>query len=79
MGVDLVRVPSAAAVPYAYASVAPAGARLVHTAGACPLDAGGAVVAPGDVAAQAAAVMDNLDLGLRAAGTGLADVVRRTV
>ncbi len=35
-------------VPYAYATVAPAG-RLVLTAGACPIDADGAVVAPGDV------------------------------
>ena len=27
------------AVPYAYASVVPAGMRLVYTAGACPIDA----------------------------------------
>jgi len=40
-------------VPYAYATVAPAG-RLVLTAGACPIDADGVVVAPGDVGRQAA-------------------------
>src|SRR5262249_61737407 len=38
--------------PYAYAAVAPPGARLVFTAGACPLDDAGETVAPGDVAAQ---------------------------
>jgi len=35
------------AVPYDYAAVAPAGG-LLFTAGACPLDANGRVVAPGD-------------------------------
>ena len=38
-------------VPYAYAAVTLSG-RLVFTAGACPLDQDGAVVSPGDVAAQ---------------------------
>ncbi|MET0912590.1 MAG: RidA family protein, partial [Acidimicrobiales bacterium] len=45
-------------IPYAYASVTPPG-RLVFTAGACPLGDDGAVVSPGDVAAQARRVMAN--------------------
>lgn len=65
--------------PYAYAAVAPAGARLVFTAGACPLDERGETVAPGDVAAQAEQVMRNLRLALQAAGADLHDVVKSTV
>ena len=65
-------------VPYAYATVAPAG-RLVLTAGACPIDADGVVVAPDDVAGQAAQVMANLELVLREAGCSLDDVLRTTV
>jgi enamine deaminase RidA (YjgF/YER057c/UK114 family) len=65
--------------PYAYAAVAPPGARLVFTAGACPLDADGATIAPGDVAAQAEQVMQNLRIALQAAGAGLEDVLKTTV
>jgi enamine deaminase RidA (YjgF/YER057c/UK114 family) len=80
MPVELVRSSSLTdAVPYAYASVVPAGARLVHTAGACPIDEHDEVVAPGDVAGQAAQVMTNLEVALRAAGAALTDVVRTTV
>ena len=68
-----------ATAPYAYAALPPAGARLVFTAGACPLDASGATVAPGDVAAQAEQVMANLRTALRAAGADLADVLKTTV
>jgi enamine deaminase RidA (YjgF/YER057c/UK114 family) len=51
--VELVRSTALAeAIPYAYAAVTPPG-QLVFTAGACPLDLDGAVVSPGDVAAQA--------------------------
>lgn len=67
------------AVPYAYASVVPADARLVHTAGACPIDEHDNVVALGDLAGQARQVMDNLEEALRAAGASLADVVRTAV
>jgi enamine deaminase RidA (YjgF/YER057c/UK114 family) len=66
----------AGTVPYAYAAVARG---LVFTAGACPLDESGQVVAPGDVGAQAERVMANLALALEAAGVGLADVVKSTV
>jgi enamine deaminase RidA (YjgF/YER057c/UK114 family) len=65
--------------PYAYAAIPPPGARLVFTAGACPLDAAGETVAPGDIAAQADQVMKNLRLALRAAGADLDDVVKTTV
>jgi enamine deaminase RidA (YjgF/YER057c/UK114 family) len=78
--VKLVRSPELAdTAPYAYAAVAPPGARLVFTAGACPLDAAGGTVAPGDVAAQAEQVMQNLRIALRAAGAGLDDVLKTTV
>ncbi len=65
--------------PYAYASIAPPDAHLVFTAGACPLDAAGETVAPGDVAAQAERVMENLRIALRAAGAELHDVLKTTV
>jgi enamine deaminase RidA (YjgF/YER057c/UK114 family) len=78
--IDLVRPPSLASdVPYAYAA-APRGRSLyVFTAGACPIDGSGATVAPGDVTAQSAQVMDNLSEALRAAGAELTDVVKTTV
>ncbi len=46
-------------VPYAYAATAP-GTGLIVTAGACPLDGQGRVVAQGDVAAQTRQAVDNL-------------------
>ena len=64
--------------PYAYAAVAPPGS-LVFTAGACPVDSGGVVSAPGDYAAQAEHVVANLATALAAAGAGLADVLKTTV
>ena len=66
-----------AGVPYSYAAVAPGG--VVFTAGACPLDSDGRVVAPGDVVAQARKTLDNLTAALRAAGCGLDDVVKTTI
>jgi len=78
--VELVRSPDLADdVPYAYAAVSRGGTRLVFTAGACPLDAAGNVVAAGDVVSQAEQVMTNLELALRAAGARLDDVVKTTV
>lgn len=47
-------------VDHACAGVAEAPAKVVWTAGACPLDTEGVMVAVGDVAGQAAQVMDNL-------------------
>jgi len=66
-------------VPYVYAAVAPQGARLVFTAGACPLDAAGETVALGDLAGQAEQVMQNLRIALREAGADLGDVLKTTV
>ena len=51
----------------------------VFTAGACPLDADGAIVGPGDVAAQARQTLDNLIVAHRAADCTLEDVVKTTV
>ncbi|WP_228499279.1 RidA family protein [Nocardioides agariphilus] len=75
---ELLRVPTLTQdVPYAYAAVTRAG--TVYAAGACPLDQDGQVVAPGDIPAQAAQVMANLEEVLRTAGCGLGDVLKTTV
>lgn len=77
--IDLVRADALAQdVPYAYAAVTRPGA-LVFTAGACPLAPDGTVAFPGDVARQAAVAMDNLEVALRAARSGLDLVVKSTV
>lgn len=78
--VTLVRSPDLTdKAPYAYAAVQAPGARLVFAAGACPLDAAGETVAPGDLTAQAEQVMHNLRTALRAAGADLDDVLKTTV
>lgn len=78
--VKLIRSPDLSEhAPYAYAAVTQDAARLVFTAGACPLDASGDTVHVGDVAGQAEQVMANLAVALRAAGAGLTDVVKTTV
>ncbi|WP_369137635.1 RidA family protein [Modestobacter versicolor] len=76
--IELVRPAALAAAPYAHAAVVAPG-RTVYTAGACPLDGDGVVVAVGDVAGQARQVVANLVTALAAAGAGLPDVVRTTV
>ncbi len=65
--------------PCADAAVAERPSRWVFTAGACPLDEQGTVVAAGDVAGQAEQVMANLRIALAAAGAQLTDVVKTTV
>lgn len=79
--VELVRSPQLTErVPYAYASiVATDVSRLIFTAGACPLDSNGAIVAVGDVAGQAERVVVNLTAALAAAGARLTDVAKTTV
>lgn len=67
-----------AGVPYAYAA-AGGPAALVFTAGACPLGPDGGVVAPGDVRAQAGQCVSNLTEALRAAGSGLSQVLKTTI
>lgn len=64
---------------YAYAATAPADARLVFLAGACPLDEDGRTVAVGDHRAQAAQCMVNLEAALAAAGAGLDDLLHTRV
>ena len=65
-------------VPYEYAAVALTGG-TVFTAGACPLDADGHVVAPGDHEAQARAAVANLLTALEAAGANPGHLVKTTV
>jgi len=78
--VNLVRVPELAqTVQYAYAAVIDGPVRGVWTAGACPLDADGATVAPGDVAGQTHQAMRNLVAALKAAGAGPRDIVKTTI
>lgn len=77
--VQLIRSPALAdTAPYAYAAVVGPG-RTVFTAGACPLDDAGNVVAVDDVAGQAERVMENLVIALRASGAQLSDVAKSTV
>jgi enamine deaminase RidA (YjgF/YER057c/UK114 family) len=77
--VRLIRSDELAPAPYAYASVVPEGSRLIHLAGACPLDVDGQVPPEFGVAAQAARCLDNLEIALAAADATLADVVSTRV
>jgi len=53
--------------------------RFVFAAGACPLDADGNVIGPGDFEAQAKQAVENLRRALADEGAALADVVKATV
>ncbi|MEU1483657.1 RidA family protein [Streptomyces sp. NPDC005752] len=64
---------------YAYAATAPAEARLIFLAGACPLNEDGSTAAVGDYAGQAAKALENMRIALAAAGAGLQDVVSTRV
>jgi len=65
-------------VPYDYAALVPAGS-LLFTAGACPLDSDGVVVAPGDHVAQAERALQNLLAVLLRHGAGPEHLVRTTI
>ena len=52
---------------------------MLFTAGACPLDVDGTVVAPGDHVGQAERAVDNLLLVLEANGARPAHLVRTTI
>jgi enamine deaminase RidA (YjgF/YER057c/UK114 family) len=65
-------------VPYAYAATAPE-IGLIVTAGACPLDDQGRVVAPGDIAAQMRQALDNLRITLEESGAAMRDVLKTTI
>ena len=74
--VNLIRAEGlCASVPYAYAATAPKDARLIFLAGACPLDADGHTVAVGDLAGQAIACVQNMNIALGAADATIADVI----
>ncbi|WP_209313765.1 RidA family protein [Blastococcus sp. TF02A-35] len=79
MTIELVRPPGLTdSASHAHAAVTDPG-RMVFTAGARPIDAGGGTVSVGDVAGQARQVMVNLAAALEAAGATLRDVLRTTV
>lgn len=67
-----------AKVPYGYAAVARSSATL-FTAGVCPIDEEGNVVAPGDHRAQAEKSVENLLAVLGRHGARPADLVKTTV
>ncbi|MDT0441826.1 MULTISPECIES: Rid family hydrolase [unclassified Streptomyces] len=64
---------------YAYAATAPAGARLIFLAGACPLNGDGTTAAVGDYAGQAAKSVANLRVALADAGAAIEDVISTRV
>ncbi|RVU19870.1 RidA family protein [Streptomyces antnestii] len=64
---------------YAYAATAPAEARLVFLAGACPLNEDGSTAAVGDYAGQAAKAVENMRTALAEAGATLDDVINTRV
>jgi len=65
-------------VPYAY-SASTSGGATVFTAGACPLDGEGNVVAPGNVVLQTERALENLQAALAEAGCGIPDVIKTSV
>lgn len=65
-------------VPYAYAAKANQ-PDLIFTAGACPLDEQGQVIAPGDVRAQMQQALRNLRTALEESGATIGDVLTTTV
>lgn len=64
---------------YAYAATAPAEARLIFLAGACPLNADGSTAAVGDYPGQAAKALENLRAALADAGASVTDVISTRV
>src|ERR1700746_1386769 len=79
MTVELVRTNRLfSGIPYAYAATAPE-IGLIVTAGACPLDDQGRVVAPGDIAAQMRQALENLRIALEESGAAMRDVLKTTV
>jgi enamine deaminase RidA (YjgF/YER057c/UK114 family) len=64
---------------YAYAATAPAEARLIFLAGACPLNEDGSTAAVGDYAGQAAQAFANMRTALADAGASVEDVISTRV
>ena len=67
------------AAEYAYAATAPTDARLIFLAGSCPLQADGTTAGIGDVAAQAAKCIENMQVALAEAGADIRDVISTRV
>jgi enamine deaminase RidA (YjgF/YER057c/UK114 family) len=66
--------------PPGYSQIIEAAAsRIIFIAGQTALDRDGNVVGPGDFAAQAAQVFDNLTIALKAVGSTAANLVKLTV
>jgi enamine deaminase RidA (YjgF/YER057c/UK114 family) len=65
-------------IPYAHAAT-DGETGLIITAGACPLDDQGQVVARGDFAAQMRQTLDNLRIALEECGAGMRDVLKTTI
>jgi enamine deaminase RidA (YjgF/YER057c/UK114 family) len=79
MAVELVRSNRLfSGIPCANAATAPE-IGLIVTAGACPLDDQGRVVAPGDIAAQMRQALDNLRIALEESGAAMRDVLKTTI
>jgi enamine deaminase RidA (YjgF/YER057c/UK114 family) len=78
--VTLIRSASLSGVAeYAYAATAPAQARLIFLAGACPLNADGSTATAGDYTGQAAKALENMRAALADAGASLEDVISTRV
>ncbi|MFG3365763.1 RidA family protein [Streptomyces sp. NPDC090032] len=78
--VSLIRSSSLSDVAeYAYAATAPAEARLIFLAGACPLNEDGSTAAVGDYAGQAAKALENMRTALAESGATLDDVISTRV
>ncbi|MFH8735513.1 MULTISPECIES: RidA family protein [unclassified Streptomyces] len=78
--VSLIRSSSLSDVAeYAYAATAPAEARLIFLAGACPLNEDGSTAAVGDYAGQAAKALENMRTALTESGATLGDVISTRV
>ncbi len=70
----LVRSPA-----FSHVAVVPPGATTIYVGGQNAVDADGALVGEGDVAAQAVRTLENVRTALAATGATLADVVQWTV
>lgn len=70
----LTRSPRLNHAEYADASIVRADQEVIFLAGACPLDADGLVVAPGDIAAQTRKALNNMDEVLSHCRVSLEDV-----
>lgn len=64
---------------YAYAATAPADARLIFLAGACPLNADGTTASVGDYTGQATKCLENMRIALQEAGASMDDVISTRV